>query len=136
MNPAILSLIALLIAIALSMASKLNVGVLAMAFAWLIGTYVAGWKVEQVAAGFVEVANASMYDGASAAAEAVLMAMRVHPKRRRVVLARSLHPDYRAVTHTYVQGAGDVELVEAPFGADGRVDLGWLGSHVVLNAAG
>lgn len=52
MNPAILSLIALLVAIALSMASKLNVGVLAMAFAWLIGTYVAGWKVEQVAAGF------------------------------------------------------------------------------------
>ena len=52
MNPAILSLIALLIAIALSMASKLNVGVLAMAFAWLIGTYVAGWKVDQVAAGF------------------------------------------------------------------------------------
>ena len=52
MNPAILSLIALLVAIGLSMASKLNVGVLAMAFAWLIGTYVAGWKVEQVAAGF------------------------------------------------------------------------------------
>jgi Na+/H+ antiporter NhaD/arsenite permease-like protein len=51
-NPAILSLIALLVAIALSMASKLNVGVLAMAFAWLIGTYVAGWRVEQVAAGF------------------------------------------------------------------------------------
>ncbi|HEX6315911.1 MAG TPA: SLC13 family permease [Gemmatimonadaceae bacterium] len=52
MNPAILSLIALLVAIALSMATKLNVGVLAMAFAWLIGTYVAGWRVEQVAAGF------------------------------------------------------------------------------------
>jgi Na+/H+ antiporter NhaD/arsenite permease-like protein len=52
MNPAILSLIALLVAIGLSMATKLNVGVLAMAFAWLIGTYVAGWKVEQVAAGF------------------------------------------------------------------------------------
>lgn len=52
MNPAVLSLIALLVAIGLSMASKLNVGVLAMAFAWLIGTYVAGWKVEQVAAGF------------------------------------------------------------------------------------
>jgi Na+/H+ antiporter NhaD/arsenite permease-like protein len=51
-NPAVLSLIALLVAIGLSMASKLNVGVLAMAFAWLIGTYVAGWKVEQVAAGF------------------------------------------------------------------------------------
>src|SRR5687767_10597638 len=51
-SPAILSLIALLVAIALSMASKLNVGVLAMAFAWLIGTYVADWRVEQVAAGF------------------------------------------------------------------------------------
>src|SRR5688500_20355747 len=46
-SPAILSLIALLVAIALSMASKLNVGVLAMAFAWLIGTYVADWRVEQ-----------------------------------------------------------------------------------------
>ena len=52
MNPAILSLVALLVAIALSMATKLNVGVMAMAFAWLIGTYVAGWRVEQVAAGF------------------------------------------------------------------------------------
>ena len=52
MNPAILSLIALLIAIALSMATKLNVGVAAMAFAWLIGTFAAGWKAEQVAAGF------------------------------------------------------------------------------------
>ncbi len=52
MNPAILSLIALLVAIGLSMATKLNVGVLAMAFAWLIGTYAAAWKVEQVAAGF------------------------------------------------------------------------------------
>jgi Na+/H+ antiporter NhaD/arsenite permease-like protein len=51
-SPAILSLIALLVAIALSMASKLNVGILAMAFAWLIGTYVADWRVEQVAAGF------------------------------------------------------------------------------------
>ena len=52
MNPAILSLIALLVALGLSMATKLNVGVLAMAFAWLIGTYVVDWKVEQVAAGF------------------------------------------------------------------------------------
>lgn len=52
MSPAVLSLIALLVAIGLSMASKLNVGVLAMAFAWLIGTYAAGWRVEQVAAGF------------------------------------------------------------------------------------
>ncbi|NUQ12140.1 MAG: C4-dicarboxylate ABC transporter [Gemmatimonadaceae bacterium] len=52
MNPAVLSLMALLVAIGLSMATRLNVGVLALAFAWLIGTYVAGWRVEQVAAGF------------------------------------------------------------------------------------
>jgi Na+/H+ antiporter NhaD/arsenite permease-like protein len=51
-NPAILSLLALLVAIALSMATKLNVGVAAMAFAWLIGTFAAGLKAEQVAAGF------------------------------------------------------------------------------------
>ena len=52
MNPAILSVIALLVAIGLSMATKLNVGVLAMAFAWLIGVYVADLRPEQVAAGF------------------------------------------------------------------------------------
>src|SRR4029077_1943300 len=69
----------------------------------------------------LEVANASMYDGASATAEAVLMALRVQPKRPRVVVARSLHPEYRQVIATYVEGAADVELVEAPFGADGTV---------------
>src|SRR6185436_4028299 len=53
----------------------------------------------------LEVANASMYDGASAMAEAVLMALRLHPKRHRLVLARSLHPEYREVTRTYMQGA-------------------------------
>jgi len=52
MNPAILSLIALLVAIVVSMASRLNVGVLAMTFAWLIGTYVAGLSVNTVVSGF------------------------------------------------------------------------------------
>jgi len=52
LSPAVLSLVALLVAIALSMATKLNVGVAAMAFAWLIGTYAAGFKADQVAAGF------------------------------------------------------------------------------------
>jgi Na+/H+ antiporter NhaD/arsenite permease-like protein len=51
-SPAVLSLVALLAAIALSMATKLNVGVAAMAFAWLIGTFAAGLRPEQVAAGF------------------------------------------------------------------------------------
>lgn len=52
MSPAVLSLVALLCAIVLSCTSRINVGVLATAFAWLIGTYAAGWKVDQVTAGF------------------------------------------------------------------------------------
>jgi len=51
-SPAVASLIALLIAIALSLTSRINVGVVAMVFAWVIGTAVAGLKPDQVAAGF------------------------------------------------------------------------------------
>jgi len=71
----------------------------------------------------MEVANASMYDGASATAEAVLMALRLAAGRPRVVLARALHPQYRDVVTTYAAGALGIDLVEAPFGADGRTDL-------------
>lgn len=70
----------------------------------------------------LDVANASMYDGASATAEAALMALRLQRERSRIVMARSLHPEYRATVRTYLQGAGDIELVETPFAADGRVD--------------
>lgn len=52
MNPAVVSLVALLVAIALSVTSRLNVGVLAMAFAWIIGTTLAGMRPDQVTAGF------------------------------------------------------------------------------------
>ena len=51
-SPAVASLIALLIAIALSLTSRVNVGVVAMAFAWIIGTAMAGLEPNQVAAGF------------------------------------------------------------------------------------
>src|SRR5215475_10111539 len=63
----------------------------------------------------MDVANASMYDGASAAAEAVLMARRLLPKRRRVVLARSLWPDYRATIGTYLSAQRNTEIVEVGF---------------------
>src|SRR5262249_20468814 len=69
------------------------------------------------------VANASMYDGASATAEAVLMARRLLPQRRRVLVARALHPHYRAAIQTYVSGLGEVEIREVPFAEDGRTDL-------------
>ena len=74
----------------------------------------------------LDVANASMYDGASATAEAVLMARRVLPGRRTVWLSRALHPHYRATVATYVSGLGDLELRELPFAADGRTDLASL----------
>ena len=59
----------------------------------------------------MEVANASMYDGSTALAEAVLMAERV-TKRSKVVAADSIHPQYLEVVKTYVQHAGiDLDLV-------------------------
>ena len=66
----------------------------------------------------LEVANASMYDGASATAEAALMAMRA-TRRSRVVVAEGLHPHYREVLDTYLDGL-KAEVVTAPRGEDGR----------------
>jgi glycine cleavage system P protein (glycine dehydrogenase) subunit 1 len=75
----------------------------------------------------LDVANASMYDGASAAAEAVLMARRSAPRRKRVALARTLWPDYRDTIRTYLGALDGIEVVEIPFdGASGATDLGAL----------
>src|SRR5271170_4218763 len=65
----------------------------------------------------MEVANASMYDGSTAAAEAVMMAVRL-TGRRSVVVARSLHPEYREVLATYATHQG-MPLSVAGFGEDG-----------------
>ncbi|HVN28035.1 MAG TPA: aminomethyl-transferring glycine dehydrogenase subunit GcvPA [Candidatus Binataceae bacterium] len=73
------------------------------------------------------VANASMYDGASAAAEAVLMAHRIAPKRTVVALSRALWPDYRATIRTYLSALSGSQIVEVPFDNDsGRIDLAEL----------
>ena len=59
----------------------------------------------------MEVANASHYDGATAAAEAVIMALNVaRGKRQRVILSPLVHPEYRAVVRTYTQGM-DLDIV-------------------------
>ncbi len=58
----------------------------------------------------MEVANASMYDGSTAMAEAYLMAQRV-TRRDKIVVAKSVHAEYRAVATTYAQH-GDTEIVE------------------------
>ncbi len=59
----------------------------------------------------MDVANASVYDGASAVTEAALMALRT-TKRNRILIADTVHPDYRAVLKTYLTGLGDIELIE------------------------
>lgn len=68
----------------------------------------------------MDVANASMYDGASAAAEAILVALSA-TRRRRVVVAGGLHKHYRRVLRTYLAGQ-EMEVVRVPIGPSGRVD--------------
>ena len=71
----------------------------------------------------MEVANAGMYDGATATAEAVLMSQRLRPGRPVVLVSRAVHPHYRQVVATYLTGIKDVELVEVPYGPDGSTPL-------------
>ncbi len=69
-----------------------------------------------------DVANASMYDGASGAAEAVLMARRIK-RRTHVLLSEGLHPEYIETIRTYVSGLDTEATIELiPIAADGRTD--------------
>ncbi len=68
----------------------------------------------------MEVANASMYDGSTAMAEAYVMAQRV-TRRDKIIVADSVHPEYREVAQTYTQH-GDAEIVTVGFDEEtGRV---------------
>jgi glycine dehydrogenase subunit 1 len=64
----------------------------------------------------MDVSNASLYDGASALAEAVLMAVRAnrHTRSRRILIPATVHPAYRKVVHAVVHNQG-IELVELPY---------------------
>lgn len=68
----------------------------------------------------LDIANASLYDGATGAAEAVLMANRVKNKKR-LLVASNVHPEYRQVIYTYTRNLG-LEVVEIPYDRLGRVD--------------
>ena len=81
----------------------------------------------------MEVANASMYDGSTGAAEAVMMAMRV-TGRHRAVLARTVHPEYREVIRTYARYQG-LELAEVGYGENGRVDMKALDAQITAETA-
>jgi glycine dehydrogenase subunit 1 len=69
----------------------------------------------------LDVANASMYDGSTALVEAVMLAERISKNRNKVIIAKSVHPQYTDTVRTYIQNLG-IELVEVPWGADGRID--------------
>ena len=62
----------------------------------------------------LDVANASLYDGASALAEAVLMAVRVHKNAKRVLIPRTVHPTWRKVVRTITRNQG-IELSEIDY---------------------
>ena len=73
----------------------------------------------------MEVANASMYDGASALAEALLMALRIARKKHTIAISTAIHPHYREVVRAYLQ-AGPFKVIELPVGEDGRTDFSGL----------
>jgi glycine dehydrogenase subunit 1 len=81
----------------------------------------------------MEAANASMYDGASATAEAALMAARL-TRRDRIVVSAGLHPEYRETIDTYCRFL-HLEVMEAPLGPDGRTDAAALSALTDGNTA-
>jgi glycine dehydrogenase subunit 1 len=81
----------------------------------------------------MEVANASMYDGSTAATEAVMMAVRL-TGRRAAVVARNVHPEYREVLATYAFHQ-DMPLTTVRYSDSGRVDLKELEKSVNQDTA-
>ncbi|HEX3595762.1 MAG TPA: aminomethyl-transferring glycine dehydrogenase subunit GcvPA [Polyangiaceae bacterium] len=100
------------------------------------GTLQAIWEFQTIVSELygLPLANASMYDGASATAEAAQMARRL-TKRDRVIVSRCVHPDYRKVTETYLGGPGGGQYVETPIGDDGTASKAAIESALGEDAA-
>lgn len=81
----------------------------------------------------MEVANASLYDGSTALPEAAMMATRING-RRRILLGRSVHPEYRQVLKTYLQHQ-DVALEEIPYAESGQAEPGALSERLDADVA-
>ena len=81
----------------------------------------------------MDIANASMYDGSTGAAEAVMMAVRI-TGRDGVLVARTVHPEYREVMHTYAQHQGHTAH-EVEYRQDGRIDLTALDQAITKDTA-
>ncbi|HZT12753.1 MAG TPA: aminomethyl-transferring glycine dehydrogenase subunit GcvPA [Candidatus Baltobacteraceae bacterium] len=80
----------------------------------------------------LDIANASVYDGATALAEAAIMAINANG-RRRVLVSGAIHPNYRAVLKTYCDGL-DVEIDELPVAQDGTTDLSGIAERLAGKA--
>ena len=76
----------------------------------------------------MEVANASMYDGSSAVPEAAMMAVRI-TRRDKVLIARTVHPEYREVLHTYTRHQG-IPVEELAYSKNGRLNFDDLKSKL------
>jgi glycine dehydrogenase subunit 1 len=100
------------------------------------GTLQVIWEFQTIVSELygLPLANASLYDGASAAAEAALMACRL-TKRTRVIVSGCVHPDYRATVHTYLRGRNPEAYVEVPVGPDGGADLARLEQELASEPA-
>jgi len=81
----------------------------------------------------LDVANASVYDGATALAEGVIMAVNA-TGRKAVLVARAVHPNYRAVLRTYAEGL-ELTIDELPYAGDGRTDLASLDAVLAEKAS-
>ncbi len=81
----------------------------------------------------MEIANASMYDGSTGAAEAILMAMRITGRTHSVV-ARTVHPEYREVIETYMKHRG-LPHTTVGYTESGRVDLTALDQAITNETA-
>lgn len=83
----------------------------------------------------MDVANASMYDGATAAAEALLMFDRIARKRSKVVISGGVHPQYLEVCDTYLNQLG-IDIVMLPVDENGRTDYEKAKDLIDDNTAG
>jgi glycine cleavage system P protein (glycine dehydrogenase) subunit 1 len=81
----------------------------------------------------MDVSNASLYDGSTAMTEAVLMALRL-TRRERVLVARTVHPEYRQVLDAYVQHQG-IEVVDLPYAKTGQLDTAALEASLAHETA-
>jgi glycine dehydrogenase subunit 1 len=81
----------------------------------------------------MEIANASMYEGSTGAAEAIMMAVRV-TGRNAAVIARTVHPEYREVIATYAKHQ-EIPRTEVGYASNGRVDMAALDAAITSDTA-